>query len=212
MTARITIWSALLLAGLALESGAQDRGPRPQPPPQAGDRPVFRNRGAFPGHPGRPPGYGGGGDRRDGRKGRWPGGHMPRFIFDLAEKSPEEQDRFLKSSRRFNELAQQEQQFFRDKLKKLSAMTPEERLRIRERFEIFHKLPPESRDKIRDEVMPVWSRLAPERRQALLEELRVLRHMSPADRDQRLASDTFARQFSAEEQSLLRQIASLSAK
>ncbi len=186
-------------------SAAEQQPPAQQPPkgPPGPYRPFGQPPWARPG-PGGPPGPPG---ATPGR--HWPGGPFPPILFELAEKSPEEQERFLQSSPKFRHLPPEAQQALRERLKRISAMNPEQRQRLREHFEIFHRLPPEARDRIRSEIFPAWIRLGPERRRALLEEFRALRRMTPAERDKRFGQEEFARQFSPEEQQLLRQLISL---
>lgn len=163
-----------------------------------GRRPPWFSPGRGPGDPG-------------GRR-HWTGRHLPPFLFELAEKPPEEQERILQANPKFRNLPTEEQERVRRHLKRLSAMTPEERQRFRERFEIFHGLPPEARDKIRNELFPAWNRLPAERRPALLAEFRVLRRLTKQEREQRFAREEFSRQFNPEEQQLLRQLISLSSQ
>ncbi len=213
----------LLLTAASLE--AQDpRGVRRpvqtepavrQRPYHGPDRPPEIGRRRHPGQLGergsrpRPDGPGQPGSHTSGRR-RWGGDPIPSFLFKLAEKSPEEQDRILNGNPRFRDMPANEQQKFREKLKRFSAMLPDERQRFRERFVIFHNLPPESRDKIREEVMPAWNRLPADRRRVLLDEFRTLRRLAADERQQRFAQDSFTREFSSGEQQLLRQLTSLS--
>jgi len=171
---------------------------RPQPFPPS-DIPV-----TIPATPNVPAG-------RPGQMGHWPGGPLPNFLFSLAGKRPEEQERILQKNPHFRQMSPREQEFVREKLKRLNAMTPQQRRDFRERFEIFHHLRPEAREQIRTQIFPAWTRLPAPRRQAMLQEFRVLSRMRPAQREQRFVQDTFIKQFSNEEQQLLRQLLSLTA-
>ncbi len=226
MIRRLTLAVGLLLLAAdstSLPAQDRDRSQQPAAPGAAqvapqGPPPPGRRFGRPPEwgprhRPGPGPGPGGqfppGGGPPEGMRPRWGGGPMPPFLFELAEKSPEEQERILQSHPRFSRLPPEAQQHIRERLKRISAMTPEERQQLRERFEIFHHLSPEARDKIREQVFPAWSHVAPERRRALMQEFRAMRGMTPEEREQRFAQDSFTKQFSAEEQQLLRQLLSL---
>jgi len=200
----------------ALTLAAQERpGARPGAYPRMGPPAVGQGRGQFP-VPGRGDTFGRrpGEPRRDEHDGkkssrkRW-SGNIPPFLFDLAEKSPEEQEKFLSNSERFNRLPPDAQQNLRQRLKDISAMSPEKRAKLRERFEIFHRLPEESRDRIREQVFPVWNRIPDDRRRLVLDELRALRQMAPEARQQRLGSDEFNRTYSADERQVLQQLADM---
>lgn len=207
----------LIGAGLLAAQGREQRTPPRPPAPGARERGMCGDsERPFAGRPPRfepgkrpgqfPPGGPGPGSVRS----RWHGGGLPKLLFKLAEKSPEEQDRILQSNSRFTSLPADEQRHFREKLKRISAMTPEERQSFRERFEIFHSLPEAARDEIRKDVFPAWKGLAPERRHAVLGEFRMLRKMPPAARERRFSQEPFGKQFSPEEQHLLRRLVSLS--
>ncbi len=183
------------------------------PLPGRGDTPTW-GQGRRPGEP-RPgePRLGeprpGKGKPGDSTRRRW-SGHTPPFLFELAEKSPEDQEKFLQSNERFNRLPPEVQQNLRHRLKEISAMPPDRRAKLRERFEIFHRLPEEARDTIREQVFPVWNRLPGDRRGLLLEELRSLRRMNSEARQQRLGSDAFTRTYTLEERQVLQQLVDLS--
>lgn len=174
---------------------SQDRTPDPR-------RGPFNRSGQFPPRD-MPPQAG-------GRPPMWRGGPLPPFLFMLAEKRPDEQERILMVSPRFREMSPVAQQEVREKLKHINAMNPQQRQQLRERFAIFHHLPPEARERIRTEIFPAWNRLPDQRRDAMMREFRILRPMRPAEREQRFVQDTFVKQFSTEEQQLLRQLISLS--
>lgn len=139
----------------------------------------------------------------------WPGGPLPAFLFMLAEKPPEEQEKVLQSSPRFRAMSPMQQQEIRLSLRRVVAMTPQQRRLFKERFEIFHSLPVSARETIRTEIFPVWNRMAPPRRQLVLHEFRRLAPMRPAARERFFVQDTFIKQFSNDEQRLLRQMLTL---
>lgn len=131
------------------------------------------------------------------------------FLFMLAEKPAEEQEKILQASPRFRTMSPIEQQDVRLNLRRMTAMTPQERRLFQERFEIFHSLPFSARETIRTEIFPVWNRMGPRRRQMVLQEFRLLARMRPFQREQRFVQDTFVRQFSTDEQQVLRRMLAL---
>ena len=139
----------------------------------------------------------------------WPGGPLMGFLFMLAEKPPEEQQKILQASPRFRDMTPMQQQDVRLSLRRMTAMTPQERRLFQERFEIFHSLPFSARETIRAEIFPAWNRMGPRRRQMVLQEFRLLARMRPGQRNSRFVQDTFVQQFSNDEQKVLRQMLAL---
>jgi len=139
----------------------------------------------------------------------WPGGPLMGFLFMLAEKPLEEQQKILQASPRFRAMTPMQQQDVRLNLRRMTAMTPQERRLFQERFEIFHSLPFSARETIRTEIFPAWNRMGPRRRQMVLQEFRRLARMRPGQRNSRFVQDTFVQQFSNDEQKVLRQMLAL---
>jgi hypothetical protein len=182
---------------------ARANAPAPKPPaPNPMIGPLNRS-AAFP-PPDLPP-------QAFGRPPRpqWRGGPLPPFLFALADKPTAEQEQLLRASPRFRQMSPLEQQEIRERLRKISAMNPRQRKELRDRFEVFHHLSPAARDKIRADIFPAWNRLAPPRRDVMMREYRLLARMRPAERNQRFLQDTFVKQFSDDEQRLLRDLLSV---
>jgi hypothetical protein len=68
---------------------------------------------------------------------------------------------------------------------------------------------PYQRDHVRNEVLPKWKQMAPERRQAIQQRLRVLQNMPESARNQRLNDPNFTRGMSEEDRATLRDLSHL---
>src|SRR5712692_1049255 len=55
------------------------------------------------------------------------------------------------------------------------------------------RMTPQQRDHVRNEVLPKWQQMAPDRRQAIQQRLRVLQNMPESARNQRLNAPNFPR-------------------
>lgn len=138
--------------------------------------------------------------------------HMPPYLFELAGKPPQEQERILTADPHFRAMPSDVQRRIREDLKRISQMSPEERKQLGERFDAFHQLPPEARDVIRKEIFPVWTKLPPERQEAVKKEFRTLREMKPVARQARYLQIDFCKQFSPQEQQLLKKWVAVSSR
>jgi hypothetical protein len=88
--------------------------------------------------------------------------------------------------------------------KALSKLTPERRAQVEERLRRLEELPPAERQQLRQRYQEFQS-LPRDRQDALRLELQALRSMRPIMRQRRVASPAFQRQYSQEEQRILRE-------
>jgi hypothetical protein len=128
------------------------------------------------------------------------------LLFALVDKSPQEQERILQANRHFRRLPPEEQQRLRRHLRHIQQMTAEQREQLRERAQVFYALPQDARDTIRNELFPAWQQFPPERRTAMMAELRNLRAMPPSARNERYCQRAFTKQFSPREQGMLKRL------
>lgn len=136
-------------------------------------------------------------------------GLPPKWLDNMRDMSPEEQERFLRNNQRFQALPPERQEQIRRNLQKWNSLSPEERKAIRNRERILEQMSPEQRQYVRNSLLPRWQQLPMERRQAIRGRLRMLQGMTPAERGAALDDARFMRGLSPDEQSLLRDLNSL---
>jgi len=188
-------WAAMRARPTDRPNDGRGRGPG-EPRPQGGPgRPGMGPGGGRGMGPGGDPGPGGmGGSRRP---------PFPPFFEQLAKLAPDERRKALEGESRFQKMPADQQEKIRQSLDNFANMSEEEKARIRERWTIMNNRSPEERQRIR-EGFQHWNQIPAERRAVVREELRVLRGLPPAERDKRIASPEFQRNFSPAEQHLLR--------
>jgi hypothetical protein len=133
-------------------------------------------------------------------------GLPPRWIENLREMPPEEQDRFLRNNRLFQNMAPERQAQIRKNLENWNKLSPEQRNQIRERAEIIEKMTPQQRQYVRNTLLPKWQAMPPERRQVINGRLRILQTMGPGAQQAALADPKFMQGLSPDEQSMLRDL------
>ncbi len=154
---------------------------------------------------------------RQGAAGRQPGkpntrammGLPPKWIEKLRNRSPEEQERFMRNNARFQNLPPWRQEQIRRNLKRWNQMPPQQREAIRNRYRILERMSPAERREVVTDLAPRWKNLPPARKQVLARRLRVLGGMSPAERRKKLQDPQFMRGLDPNEQDLLRKLSNL---
>lgn len=133
-------------------------------------------------------------------------GLPPKWVENLREMSPQEQERFMQNNRLFQNLAPDRQAQIRKNLENWNRLTPEQRNAIRERAEILERMTPQQRQYLRNALLPKWQAMAPERRQAINGRLRILQTMGPGAQQAALADPKFMQGLSPDERSMLRDL------
>lgn len=133
-------------------------------------------------------------------------GLPPKWVENLREMPPEQQERFLQNNRQFQNLPPERQAQIRKNLQNWNRLTPEQRDAIRERAEIFDRMTPAQRQYLRTTLLPKWQAMPPERRQAINRHLGILQTMGPAAQQAALADPKFMQGLSPDEQSMLRDL------
>jgi len=136
-------------------------------------------------------------------------GMPPKWLENLREMPPEEQQRFLQNNQRFQSLAPERQEQIRRNLEKWNSLTPEQRQAIRDRERVLEQMSPDQRQFVRDNLLPRWQQLPMDRRQAIRGRLRMLQRLTPAEREAALNDPRFMKGLNPDEQSLLRDLNSL---
>lgn len=133
-------------------------------------------------------------------------GLPPKWIENLRDMSPEEQQRFLQNNRQFQNLLPERQEQIRKNLENWNRLTPVQRDAIRERAEIFDRMTPAQRQYLRNTLLPKWQAMPAERRQAINRRLGILQTMGPGAQQAALADPKFMQGLSPDEQSMLREL------
>jgi hypothetical protein len=133
-------------------------------------------------------------------------GLPPKWVDQLHDLSPEEQQRFMQNNARFRELAPERQAQVRQNLEKWNQLSPEQRNEIRTRGEVFDRMTPDQKQYVRQSLLPRWQATPPDRRQLILGRQRVLNSMPPAQREAKLNDPEFMRGLSPDEQQTLRDL------
>ena len=133
-------------------------------------------------------------------------GLPPRWVQNLREMPPQEQERFLQNNRVFQNLAPERQAQIRKNLENWNRLSPEERDEIRERAQVLGRMTPEQKQYLRNTLLPRWQEMPQERRQAINRHLRILQTMGPAAQQAALADPKFVQDLNPDEQSMLRDL------
>ncbi|MGC2420615.1 MAG: DUF3106 domain-containing protein [Candidatus Acidiferrales bacterium] len=157
---------------------------------------------------GAPNGNNGEGPRRQGA-GRGMAGLPPKWVENLRDMSPEEQERFLDNNRQFQNLPPERQAQIRNNLQKWNQLSPTERDAIRDREYMWEHMSPEQRQYVQGVLLPRWQQMPFERRQLINGRLHTLQSMTPAEREAALDDPRFMQGLSPDEQSMLRDLNSL---
>ncbi len=136
-------------------------------------------------------------------------GLPPKWVDDMRNMSPDEQERFMQNDARFKNLSPARQQQIRGNLQKWNALTPEQQAAVRQRAQVLERMTPEQREYVRNTLLPQWQAMPPKRRQAINRHLAILSHMSPETQQAALNDPKFMQDLSPDEQNMLRNLNSL---
>lgn len=129
-----------------------------------------------------------------------------RWVENLREMPPEQQQQFMQNNRVFQNLPPERQAQIRKNLEKWNQLSPDERQEIRERAQILEHMTPDQRQYLRNTLLPRWQEMPQERRQAINGRLRILQTMGPGAQQAALADPKFMQGLSPDEQSMLRDL------
>src|SRR5580704_3976895 len=133
-------------------------------------------------------------------------GLPPKWVEQLRDRSPEEQQRFMENNDRFKSLPPERQAQIRRNLEQWNRLSPEQKNAIQDRERFFESLSPQQRQYVRNNLLPRWQAMPFERRQLLLGRLRVLRDLPPEERSAKLGDPNFMQGLSPDEQQTLRDL------
>jgi hypothetical protein len=132
-----------------------------------------------------------------------------KWVDQLRDKPPEEQQRFMENNEQFQRLPPQRQDQIRRNLQRWNNLSPEQKQRARQAEAALERMTPEQRQYVRNTLLPKWQAMQLERRKAINHHLAMLRNMSPATQQAELNDPRFMEGLSPDEQSMLRELNSL---
>jgi hypothetical protein len=136
-------------------------------------------------------------------------GLPPKWIENLRDRSPEEQERFMRNNARFRSLPPERQEQIRRNLERWNQLTPQQREAMRNRELMLERMTPAERQEVVNDLAPRWKNLPQDRKQILTGRLRALGGMSPEERQQKLQDPQFMQGLDPNEQDLLRKLINL---
>jgi hypothetical protein len=136
-------------------------------------------------------------------------GLPPKWVDQLRDMPPDEQQRFMQNNEQFQHLPPQRQDQIRRNLQRWNNLSPQQKQRARQAEAALERMTPEQRQYVRSTLLPKWQAMPPERRQTINRHLAMLRNMSPATQEAALNDPRFTQGLSPDEQSMLRELNSL---
>jgi Protein of unknown function (DUF3106) len=133
-------------------------------------------------------------------------GLPPKWVENLRDRSPEEQEQFMRNNQRFQSLPPWRQEQIRRNLQKWNSLSPTERDAMRDRERTWNQMTPGQRQYAQNVLLPKLQAMPPYRRQLIMGRMHTLQGMSPADREAALNDPQFMRGLSPDEQSTLRDL------
>jgi len=136
-------------------------------------------------------------------------GLPPKWVENLRDKSPEEQERFMQNSRQFQSLPPARQQQVRQNLERWRQLPEEQKDRIRATEQLLEQATPEQREHFQNDIVPKLAQMPPERRGRVINHWRRLQAMTPPEQEAALRDPAFMGNLSPDEQSVVRDLNSL---
>jgi len=136
-------------------------------------------------------------------------GLPPKWVENLRDLPPEDQERFMRNNERFQSLPPERQEQIRKNLQNWNRLTPEQKEEMQRGAAALERMTPEQRQYVRNTLLPKWQQMPQDRRQVINRHLAMLRAMSPATQEAALNDPRFLRNLSPDEQSMLRDLNSL---
>jgi Protein of unknown function (DUF3106) len=135
----------------------------------------------------------------------------PKWVDNLRDMSPDQQERFMRNNEKFQSLAPERQAQIRRNLEKWNSLTPEQQNRIRATERMLENLTPEQREHFRNDIVPTLAAMPPGRRARVIGHWRRLQGMTPDQQQAALNDPRFMQGLSPDEQGMVRDLHSLGA-
>lgn len=138
-------------------------------------------------------------------------GLPPKWVENLRDMPPDEQERFLQNNEKFQSLPPQRQAQIRQNLQKWNNLSPEQQNRIRATERLLENATPEQREHFQNDIVPKLAQMPPDRRARVLNHWRRLQGLTPEQQQATLNDPRFMPGLSPDEQSTVRDLAALGA-
>jgi hypothetical protein len=136
-------------------------------------------------------------------------GLPPKWVENMRDMGPDEQQRFMENDARFKNLPPARQEQIRNNLQKWNSLTPQQQQQLRDREAALERMTPEQRQYFTNVVGPRYQALPPERKQVINRHLNMLSQMSPETQQAALNDSRFTQGMSPDELQTLRDMNSL---
>ncbi|HEY1866354.1 MAG TPA: DUF3106 domain-containing protein [Candidatus Acidoferrales bacterium] len=136
-------------------------------------------------------------------------GLPPKWVEQVQNMPPAQQERFLANNERFQSLPPQRQAQIRRTLQAWNNLTPEQRQTLQQREQILERMTPEQQRYVRNTLVPQWQSMPPARRQVIRRKLQQLQGLDETGRAAKLNDESFVNGLSPDEQQMLRGLSSL---
>jgi hypothetical protein len=136
-------------------------------------------------------------------------GLPPKWVENVREMPPDQQERFMENNERFKSLSPERQQQIRQNLQKWNSLTPEQQAALSQREAVLEHMTPDQRQYFNKTVLPKWQAMPQDRRQVINRHLAMLSKMSPETQQAVLNDPRFLQGLSPDEQGMLRDLNSL---
>jgi hypothetical protein len=138
-------------------------------------------------------------------------GLPPKWVDNLRDMPPDQQERFMQNNEKFQSLAPERQAQIRQNLQKWNKLSPEQQGRIKATERLLENATPEQREHFQNDIVPKLAQMPPDRRARVLNHWRRLQGMTPEEQQATLNDPRFMPGLSPDEQSTVRDLAALGA-
>jgi Protein of unknown function (DUF3106) len=135
----------------------------------------------------------------------------PKWVDNLRDMPPDQQERFMRNNEKFQSLPPERQAQIRKNLEKWNSLSPEQQNRIRATERMLENLTPEQREHFRNDIVPTLASMPPGRRARVIGHWRRLQGMTPDQQQAALSDPRFMQGLTPDEQGMVRDLNSLGA-
>ena len=136
-------------------------------------------------------------------------GLPPKWVENMRDMSPDEQEKFMQNDARFRNLPPERQGQIRQNLQKWNGLTPQQQQQLKDREAALERMTPGQRQYFTSTVLPRWQAMPQDRRQVINRHLAMLGQMSPETQQAAMDDPKFTQGMSEDEQQMLRDLNSM---
>jgi hypothetical protein len=127
----------------------------------------------------------------------------PKFVENMEDMSPEQQERFMKNNERFKNMSPQQQAQIRQRMQHWNSLTPQQRIQSRQREQILASMTPGEQKYVRQQIYPQWNAMPRARRVVMVQHLHQLDGLSDSEREAKLNDPAFSQGLNPDEKVML---------